>query len=192
MRRDEIVLPSDHFSDRRAHHRWHRHHPAFAIRDAGRPFCAASLEWTAVSATRVSFPAAVLAVLAEALRVEPVSRRSSGVTSQDIEVGGVSLPEGCVPHTVYQSAKVATGGVTSSGRVRYQLSEPKRPRIHPISRGAHRCLGEALALANSGSLARSLDRSEIPQLRLPAPEYRIGSVREAARVNAMRVSWQVW
>jgi len=142
------------------------------------------LQWTAVVRDAGLVPAAV----AEALRFEPSVASIIRVTSQDIEVGGVVLPEGAFI-TLSTMSAMRDEAVYDHPDV-FDISRTKRPRIHPIfGSGAHRCLGEALALAElEESLAVLTQR--IPQLRLDqAPEI-IGA-SGIRRVNAMRVSWQV-
>jgi cytochrome P450 family 103 len=141
-------------------------------------------QWTAV----VRDPGLVPVAVAEAMRFEPSVASFSRVTSQDVEVDGVVLPEGASV-TLSTMSAMRDETVYDHPDV-FDIGRVRRLRIHPIfGSGAHRCLGEALALAElEESLAVLTQR--IPQLRLDlAPE--ITGASGIRRVNAMQVSWQV-
>jgi cytochrome P450 len=141
-------------------------------------------QWTAV----VRDPGLVPAAVAEAMRFEPSVASISRLASQDIEVGGAVVPEGAFV-TLSTMSAMRDEAVYGHPDV-FDIGRIERPRIHPIfASGVHRCLGEALALAElEESLAVLTQR--IPQLRLDkAPEI-IGA-SGIRRVDAMQVSWQM-
>jgi cytochrome P450 family 103 len=131
-------------------------------------------------------PDLVPAAVAEAMRFEPSVASYTRVASQDIKVGEVVLPEGAYV-TLSTMSAMRDDTVYDDPDV-FDIGRIRRPRIHPIfGGGAHRCLGEALAVAElEESLAVLTQR--IPQLRLDlAPEI-IGA-SGIRRVSAMQVSW---
>jgi cytochrome P450 family 103 len=143
-----------------------------------------SEQWT----TLVRNPDLVPAAVAEAMRFEPSVASYTRIASQDIEVGGVVLPEGAYV-TLSTMSAMRDKTVYDDPDV-FDIGRIRRPRIHPIfGGGAHRCLGEALAVAElEESLAVLTQR--IPELRLDqAPEI-IGA-SGIRRVSAMQVSWPV-
>jgi cytochrome P450 len=143
-----------------------------------------SEQWTAV----VRDPAVIPAAVAEAMRFEPSVASFSRVALEDVEVDGAVVPEGAL---VVLSTMSAMRDETVYDRPdAFDIGRVKRPRIHPIfGVGVHRCLGEALAVAElEESLAVLTQR--IPQLRLDqAPAIKGAS--GIRRVDALQVSWQV-
>jgi cytochrome P450 family 103 len=141
-------------------------------------------QWTAV----VRDPGLVPAAVVEAMRFEPSVASISRVTSQDIDVGGTILPEGAFltlstmsamrDETVYDDPDV------------FDIGRVKRPRVHPIfGSGVHRCIGEALAMAELEESLLVLTQ-RIPQLRLDQAPV-IKGASGIRRVDATWVSWQV-
>jgi cytochrome P450 len=122
------------------------------------------------------------------MRFEPSVAGVSRVTSEEIDVDGAIIPKGAFvalsrlsgmrDATVYDDPDV------------FDIHRVKRPRTHPVfGSGAHRCLGEALALPElEESLA--VVTQLIPQLRLDRAPV-ITGYTGICRVDAMQVSWQV-
>jgi cytochrome P450 family 103 len=141
-------------------------------------------QWAAV----VRDPGLVPAAVAESLRFEPSVASTARVASQDIEVDGTVLPEGAfitlsTMSAMRDEAAYEHPDVFDIGRV-------KRPRTLPIfGSGVHRCIGEALAMAElEESLAVLTQR--IPQLRLDRAPVITGATG-IRRVDGMQVSWKV-
>jgi cytochrome P450 len=141
-------------------------------------------QWAAV----VRDPGLIPAAVAEALRFEPSVASLARVALQDIDIDGAVLPKGVL---VALSTMSAMRDETVYDRPDvFDIGRVKRPRVHPIfGSGVHRCIGEALAVAElEESLAVLMLR--IPQLRLDRAPV-IKGASGIRRVDAMPVSWQV-
>jgi cytochrome P450 len=140
-------------------------------------------QWDAVCRDPSLIPGAV----AEAMRFEPSVGSFIRVTTDDIEIGGAVLP--ARQFVILSTLSAARDEAAYERPDVFDIRRTDQRRLSPaFGAGAHRCIGEALALVELEESLAAL-AARIPQLQLDeAPAIKgHGGIR---RVDTMRISWQ--
>jgi cytochrome P450 len=131
-------------------------------------------------------PGLVVGAVAESLRFEPSVASFARMLPDDVDVDGVVIPAG-------KQIRLSTmSGMRDEHAYKdpdvFNIHRTGQPRLHPVfGSGAHRCIGEALALAELQEALTALT-ARLPQARLDqAPTIKGHSA--IRRIDTMRISW---
>ncbi|WP_340117151.1 cytochrome P450 [Pelagibius sp. 7325] len=140
-------------------------------------------QWEAVLQDRRLVQGAVK----EALRFEPSVGSVSRMTTEDVAVGDYLLPAG--RYVTFSVMSAMRDEAVYEKPDRFDIRRRDHPRLHPVfGAGSHRCLGEALALAElEEGLTALLER--FPRLRLIEGLPRVSGHAGIRRIGPMPVRW---
>jgi cytochrome P450 family 103 len=140
-------------------------------------------QWEAVRADAALIPSAV----SEALRYEPFVGSIPRYTLTDIELDGQVVPGNSIL-TLSTLSAMRDPAIYSEPDT-FNIHRTDRPRRHmAFGAGAHRCLGEALAMAElEEGLAAVVQR--LPRLRVVGDPLTVHGHSAVRRLGAMQVGW---
>lgn len=140
-------------------------------------------QWQAVLQDHKLIPGAVK----ESLRFEPSVGSVSRMTTEDVPVGNYLLPAG--RYVTFSVMSAMRDEAIYQKPDTFDIRRGDHSRLHPVfGAGSHRCLGEALALAElEEGLAALLDR--FPQLRLVDGLPAVSGHAGIRRIGPMPVRW---